>query len=289
MKRPIVFDYLNFQEYLTKIIEFTKLNNRKFSHRQFAKLCGFKSSGTLLGVLNHGRLLSEEKVKNLARGLKLSDPESIYFVKLSRLERAKNPIEAESIRKELDRERKFFELQKLTEAQSIYYSDWRIPMIREFISAGANTRPLIKARSVWKLEEDDLDLALGTLENLGFIYREAETFKTVKQLVASPLQMDAKELVDYHKSLLELSQRSLEVLPREQRDLRAGTMSIDSNRFEALRVEVNNFLRYIVDKYEGQTSVSDMTVQMNIQSIVLGLDVSGVQKQQKQKRPLGSQ
>jgi len=272
MKRPVIFEFDNFQVYLEKAVEFTKWSDKKFSHRQFAKVCGFKSSGTLLGVLNHQRALSEDKLRGLARGLGLNSSETKFFLKLSQLGKCKIEAEKLQIQKELEQERLFFRLVRFNEAQSQYFSDWRIPMIREFISSGANTRELIQARAIWSLESNFLEGALDTLLDLGFIARDGNTFKVESKLVASPLKMNSKELVAYHDELLDLSKKALMDLPQDKRDLRASTLNIDANRFEMLRGEVNKFLCYLVDKYESQATVTDMTVQVNVQSIVLGLD-----------------
>lgn len=97
MDRLNVFEYRSARRFLLDAVEHEKKVNPRFSIRKWAKEMGMQNHALLVFMLQGKRSLTLRQVPQLAKGLKLSTPERVYFQALVQLESARSEEEKELI------------------------------------------------------------------------------------------------------------------------------------------------------------------------------------------------
>ena len=79
MKRPVIFDYLDYRAFLKDMFCFRKWKDKHFSYRYFAGKSGFASPNYLKLVIDGDRNLTNGSIAKIAKGFKLKKQEREYF------------------------------------------------------------------------------------------------------------------------------------------------------------------------------------------------------------------
>ena len=173
MKKPSVYAYVNFRDYLKDWYAWMKKTRSGFSYRAFSKWAGLKSPNQLKLIIQGKRNLTaayQEKYMNI---LKLGIRERQYFLNLVRLEYAHNDNEKTKIYAEIST---FWKKpgQKIRADQYEYLSNWYYPVLREWVQSERfrEDAPWLARQLYEQITPSQIKRALKNLQVWGFLKRE---------------------------------------------------------------------------------------------------------------------
>lgn len=268
MKRPQIYDFLSYVDFIRSLIEYHKTSNSKFSHRQFATRIGLKSPSTLHSLLNGKSKIARKKALKFADALELRAQERTFFYHLVDLGLAKHPFERKEILDRLAKEKKFRERHPLLAAQIRYYTNWYYPMVREALhfSNPAKSPGDIRKRLVWPLEESQVHQALEDLQELGLVQKVQGQWRPTHELVHAPDRIGGELLFSYQETMIGLGAKALHQLKSRERDIRSSTFCMDRKDWERLRERLERFQFELIEEFESKAESKTLGVQLNLQA-----------------------
>lgn len=265
MEQPDLYNYKNYREFLDEYYSFIKAQKKKYSYRAFAEDLGFNASNFIHLIVKGKRNLSAEAVAKISESLKFDDNQRSYFKVIVDLEHEEDLAR----KKELEHQIEKLTGQTrvvITEEQHSFFKNWYIPILREVVSLKNFVSNLnwISKKLQPRVEEDDVKKGLIALEKLGMIQRVKNKWVQTAEHLATPMQVTSDQIHAYHKEMLGLSMRSLEI-PGEQRDVSAMTMSLSQKQFEWLKNKVIQFRYEIQRELEDADDDHTLVAQLNMQ------------------------
>jgi uncharacterized protein (TIGR02147 family) len=172
-----IFEYSDYRALLRDYFQEQKRAKRSFSHRYFAQLAGFSSSGFLAHVMEGKRNLTEESVRKLSKALGLRAKAAAYLENLVLCNQAKTIEEKTQRLRALEKMRRQSPAHRLDADQAaVYFREWYYPALRE-----------LAVHADWKgnygrlggmlyppLSADKTEKALRVLLDLGLVKREPD-------------------------------------------------------------------------------------------------------------------
>jgi uncharacterized protein (TIGR02147 family) len=244
----MIFDHLNYRDYLKEVLAERLRQNRQYSLRGFARNLGIQPS-LLSEVLGGRRKLSSESANLVAQQLGLSDQERDYFELMVQLERAKNPTLREStLRKIQQINPRKKDIHDLSVDYFQMISEWyhfAILRMTEIENFEWSVKSVARALGIHEVE---CSLALERLERLQLIQYEKKDGRPTKTkdnyLVRSPMPNDA--LRKYHQQML---QKTLEALstqtPKERFTGTEDVLLADDQMKEATEIFEDCFTKIL--------------------------------------------
>ena len=122
----------DYREFLKEYFREEKRVRKAFSHRYFARVAGFKSSGFLAHVMEGERNLSESSARKICKALGLKGAATAFFETLVQSNQAQDPAEKLKLWKTLETYRRHSPAQRLGADQvADYFKEWYHPALRE--------------------------------------------------------------------------------------------------------------------------------------------------------------
>lgn len=248
MKKIVIdlFDYHDYRLYLKDWFEQGRLN-QSFSLRDVAETCEL-SVGYLPMILSGQRNLSEKSFEKLQKVLKLNIEQASYFKALLNLSDASTTRDRLTAFEEI-RNIKSFQKKSTKELEVYkYLSSWLHVAIREmaFRRDFEMDATWIQSRLVQKVSLRDIENSLQFLIEQGFL----EKLKS-GQVTATQKQLDCYSgvyrlsLGQFHQQMFGLAAQSIDLTPRDQRNLLGHTFLIPENQIENLRSILDDTLKKI--------------------------------------------
>lgn len=270
-----IFEYSDYRLFLREYYEAARSKNKKFSFRFFSRLAGFKSSGSILKVMNGQTNLSVEAIDKLAVALKLNREEGEFFENLVRFNQAKTAQEREIYAKNLLKSQTYRKLKPLSIASFKYFSEWYYAAVRELVEL-----PDFKEEPQWIAEKlmgqisaVEAKSALHELQELGILSRSAGgRLRIVDQHITSGDEVSFAGAAGCHRQFLNLASDSIDLVPREKRDISAMTLGISVEMAAKVKTMVQEFRKQLVETVASDQS-TDMVYQLNMQFFPLTLEV----------------
>jgi uncharacterized protein (TIGR02147 family) len=242
-----LYDHLDYRAYLKEYYDSHKARNPSFSYGAFARIAGFKSKGLLHDIMTGRKSLSKESAFRLAVAMKLDEKAISYFQILVDFCQATSDKEKAFLFRKLMEAGPRTVVRKLREDGYEFYSQWYyhtlrelLPLIRfkgDYEALGRMLNPPITGKQAHKAV--DLLLELGLLEKTRTGFRPAERF-------LSSGEVDDLAIRDFHLQNLELAARSIDAVPREQRDMSCVVATFSKDGFERLKREIDAFRKRIL-------------------------------------------
>jgi uncharacterized protein (TIGR02147 family) len=265
--RVHIFDYLDYRAYLRDFYRDQKAQDRPFSYRAFARRAGIRSYNYLQLVMKGERDLSPTMATQFARGCGLEANESAYFCELVSFGQAKTTDERNRAYERLSQFRPFRAAHRLEPAQAAYHECWYIPAIRELV-----THPDFSDDPRWiasvlrpNISVSQAKNALQTLLDLGLIVRDdSGRFKQTDAVVTTGSGPLGHHIVNYHRTMMAQAAKSLDEVPREERDISSITLSVREDAILTLKQRIDAFRKELLELAEAYGPV-DRVIQLNIQ------------------------
>jgi uncharacterized protein (TIGR02147 family) len=265
--RVHIFDYLDYRAYLRDFYRDQKAQGHPFSYRAFARRAGIRSYNYLQLVMKGERDLSSTMATQFARGCGLEANESAYFCELVSFGQAKTTDERNRAYERLSQFRPFRAAHRLEPAQAAYHECWYIPAIRELV-----THPDFSDDPRWiasvlrpNISVSQAKNALQTLSDLGLIIRDdSGRFKQTDAVVTTGSGPLGHHIVNYHRTMMAQAAKSLDEVPRDERDISSITLSVREDAILTLKQRIDAFRKELLELAEAYGPV-DRVIQLNIQ------------------------
>jgi uncharacterized protein (TIGR02147 family) len=268
MALPVVYDYLDFREFLRDWFAAKKEANPNFSHRVFARRGGQKSPSLLHHVMEGKRNLTPSTTESFVTALDLSAPEASFFGLLVELGQARSDSERNTAWERIAATRRFREARKIEGAGFEYLSSWYYPAIRELAHRpdfvddaewiGRTLRPRISAAKARR--------AVEALLGMGLLVRTTEgQLRPAEASVVTPHEVAGLAVHNYHQGMLERAREAIDAFDPEERHLGGVTVAVPLSLVPRLKEEVAAFQERILHLCDTAPELKDRVYQFNLQ------------------------
>ncbi len=264
--RRQVFEYLDYRAFLADYYAHKKRHEYGFSYRVLARRAGCRSTNYPCLVIAGKRNLSRDMAMRFAEACELGGQAALYFIELVAFNQARTQREKEHCYGCLSRFKQFKRVHRITECQSIYFSEWYIPATRE-LTARADFDPdpkWVAAALEPNISVGQARTALKTLVRLGFLtHDETGTIRRTQRLVSSggPL---GHHLVNYHRAMLQRASVAIETISREEREIASLTLCVSEKRLQEIKQQIRSFRQQLLQTAE-EDDTPERVVQVNFQ------------------------
>jgi uncharacterized protein (TIGR02147 family) len=261
--RPIT-EYLDYRIYLRDFYEARKGESAIFSYRLMASRVKMDVS-YLAKVFSGQRHIPENKVEDFIKLCKLADRDAEFFRILVLFSRAKGDAEGRTLFEQLLR-LQGTDAKALTPDQYNYYSRWYFTAIRATIGLrkwapdamemGKSLDPEISP----ELVQTSLDL----LTRLGLVQTHGESLELCDKHITTGSDVTSFVVRSFQKEMISLATRSLDVHPKEVRDMSTVTLAMSRGAMDDIR-DLLSECRNAICRRVAEDSEADCVYQMNIQ------------------------
>lgn len=271
MKRPVIFDYLDYRAFLKEMFCFRKWKDKHFSYRYFAGKSGFASPNYLKLVIDGARNLTNGSIAKIAKGFKLKKQEREYFENLVFMNQARDHEERDRYYRKMMSAKGYGHIQKLEKASYEYFSKWYYPVIREVIQFGTrrHTPAQIAAMLEPGIKPKEAEKALKLLIELELIRKDADgCWEQCEKVVSTGPEVKSLLIANFHKEMMQLGAKSIDRFPASQRDISGVTISTKKENMDEIKKKIASFREEILE-LACSDSDDDQVVQINIQAFPL--------------------
>ncbi|MBN1578456.1 MAG: TIGR02147 family protein [Chitinispirillaceae bacterium] len=249
-KRPEIYDYFDYREYLNDTFSYFKALDSSYSHRKFLADAHIPGSTYLLRVLQNKRKLTLKYVANFSEAMKLSPMEANYFLLLVQFGNEKNIDKRDQLLKDLLKIRSAKKTYALQDKKLRYFEKWYYPVIRDLVAL-VNFNNNYKALGRMLVPPIKPEQAKGAVQFLlkhGFIKlrQDNQGYEPSEPVVSTPPRVNSTILSQFHKKNLELDIDAFENCRLSDRSISSVTMSISGETFEKIRIEIQEFRKRLI-------------------------------------------
>lgn len=264
-----IFDYLDYHDFLRDFYTLEKAADSLFSYRVFAAAVHIDAS-LLVKILQGKRHLSPEGIEQLISFFRFKAAKSEYFRELVAYGKA---------HREVDLKRHFEKLQKMRpaakrqidEAKYRYFQLWYFPMVRSALDVfeyhGDEDAEKLGSLCIPKLTATQVIHAITNLENLGLVQKDSNgRMIPVEAHLSTGDRWQSAAVQDYQRQMIEHAKNSIDIIPREKRDISTLTLALDSSQLERIQAILAEARTSIVRQVGAMPSNEcDAVYQLNIQ------------------------
>jgi uncharacterized protein (TIGR02147 family) len=264
---PNIFEYENYRTFLNDAYQSMKSQDKKFSFRFFARICGFTSHSFLRMIMQGKSKLSPDSVDKIAKAFKFNQEQSLFFKNLVYLNQATNSEERQVYAKEILRSQTYRKIHPLRESQYEYFNLWYNTAIRELVGLpGFQEDPKwIAKHLIPRIKAEEAKKSLEDLLKLGLLKRNDEgKLVQADAVVSTPAEVSSAYVANWHREYLKKAAESIDTVSREKRDISAVTLGFSKKNVKIIKEMIANFRKEIVN-IALQESERDALYQLNIQ------------------------
>lgn len=268
IKKPIIFEYDNYRQFLRDLYAYLKAEKDFFSYRYFSKAAGFRSPNFLKLVIDGVRNLTGDSVEKFAAALKLNKKEVEFFRELVGLNQATTVAEKKRFAEQLFKFEAYKKLHPLQKEQHEYYARWYMVPIRELVALpgfcedpkwiAQHLRPQISPAEAAK--------ALVDLERLGLLKRDAAgKLVQSESIVSTGDEVASAAVAQFLKLTTLMGAEATDLFPANERDVSSVTVTLSEKNFAHVKSLVQKFrkeLLAIADRDAGPEAVYQINFQL---------------------------
>lgn len=261
---PLIQEFHDYREYLTRFYHHKKSLRAGFSFRQFAALCGLKSPNYLQLVMKGERNLSEEAAHEVASAMKLNASEKAYFLALVRHENAKTDEEVSICKRQgLSALKKLVTKQFQTSSDTLL-EKWHHLVVRELVLL-ADFEPspeyvVKKLRKTLTLKEAQESLDLLTKSGMIKLGPRGWMLDEVSIDTGDDLFLQAK-VQNYHRDVLKFWVQNITTMKPSHQELGLINIPIDSAKIPELKKRMRQFQDEVIGWLQSEQN-PDSIVQL---------------------------
>jgi uncharacterized protein (TIGR02147 family) len=261
-----ILSYNDYREFLKKLYEQRKEENKKYSYRKLAEDLGFNASNYIHLVIQRKRNLSEDAIGKIKKAIAWTAKEKNFFENLVLFNQATQKEDKIKYKGELD---KIITSQRqmLNPDHEAYFSNWYIPVLREIVSLKNFVSNLnwISKKLKPIVSEDKVREAFTILERLKMIHKDSKNIwvQSVEHLT-TPSEITSHMVYNFQKEMLNLSIQALEI-PAQQRDITSMTIGLSQEQYNRIKEKLATFRDEIQQELQETDSDETMVAQLNLQ------------------------
>ncbi len=245
-----IAEYQNYREVVQDFYDENKRRG-KLTWRGFAEKAGFTSSGYLKLVCQGKANLSVAGIAQVAKAMKLTSSETLYFHELVNFDQSKTAAAKEKSLKNLDKLSKNCKTRVLRDDSLDYFASWHNAVIRELApQAPANSKPSNIGRQVLpEISATEVTKALKFLTATGMLtqHEDGSYSQTDKVLSSGNKDVSSVALRNFHKQLGRLAIDALDKVPVEKRNSSDLVIGITTEQYSKIVNKIAEFRREILD------------------------------------------
>ena len=262
-----VYEYDNFREFLRDFCVAAKAADKKYSFRYFSRVAGFVSPSHIKRIIAGERNLSIKGIEKLAKALKLGNDEFFFFKNLVLFNQSETSEEKQGFAREILRSRNYRKIHPLSKMQFNYFSRWYLVPIRELVALAefkedpewiAKTiKPAITTQEATQGLKDLIEAGLLVRDPLGKLIQANSN-------VTFPDTITASFYIRYHKEMLSKAADSIDLVPRERRDISNVTFGLSLQAMEKIKEMIKKFREDVLEEAAKDQSANSV-YQLNLQ------------------------
>lgn len=245
----MIWDCLDYREWLKALYNQAKQRNPHFSYRLIAKKAGFSSAGYFTKILHGKANISLEMSRGLAEAFKLKKYEIEYFEVLVQFNQAKTPELKKTYFGKLRALRKS-KLKTIESSQYEYFLEWYYPAIREilgFYRFKGNyeelARCLVPAISVKEAKK-----AVEILVSLGYVVKTAQgLYQRTDAALSTGDNWQSQAITQYQFGILNLAKHAYDIWPKDQRECSTLTLTLSETAFQKCKDKLAQYRREMLE------------------------------------------
>lgn len=278
IQKPMVYDYMNFRDFISDSFKYLKSQNSKLSESAFIQRAGYgaNSRGYLKLIRSGKRNISHKGIHGFSNALKLSHEEFSYFESLVLFNQATEEQERELHFEKLKRSIKGRESNAylLLQSQYNYLSRWYLVAIRELVALSdfREDSSWIASKLRKEVTKNEVTQAISDLINLGFLYRDKDTSKLYQSdsiITFKDNFQNFQATTTIQKQLLEKAAKRIDEDAYEDRSASAVNLTCSKEDFTEIRSEIAEFRKNILKKFGTKSKDISSLVSLSIQLIHL--------------------
>jgi uncharacterized protein (TIGR02147 family) len=269
-----LFEYFDYQEFLRDFYEWKKRSNPYFSYRYLGSHLHL-DPGFLLKVMQGKLHLAQRSIPRICSFFKYSERESRYFEMLVRYNKAKTPSEIKLYFEQLTALRES-RARPVEESQYAFYQKWyhsaihALLSIYEFKGHFKKLAMLLTPSITTQQTQESIRLLL----KLGMVKRgEDGIYRPTDAFLTTGEKWQSAAIRDFQKETINLSAQSLDLHPKEIRDISTITVALSLNDLPEIREHIRQ-LRQSILTLDNENS-PDLVYQVNIQVIPVTRSIGG--------------
>lgn len=269
MKKPVVYEYIDYRLFLNDLFIFTKEKHTTFSYRFFARRAGFSSPNFLKLVSTGQRNLTNESAGKIAKGFNLKKQERDFFENLVFMNQACTHEEKDHYYQKMVASKGHSNVCTLDKDAYEYLSKWYYPVIRETIILGPRnlTASQIANLLIPRITPAQAEKGLDLLTRLGLINKDEEGLwqQTSKALATCP-EVHSINAANFHKEMIRLATESIDRFPAHERDITGLTISFKADTMPELKRKIASFRKELLNLSCETEKDADQVIQLNFQA-----------------------
>ncbi|MDO5575595.1 MAG: TIGR02147 family protein [Fibrobacter sp.] len=263
-----IFKYYDYQKFLRDFYEEKKQENPNISFRYLGNRMNL-DPGFLLKVIQGKHHLAKRSIAQICTFFKFSELESQYFEILVSYGKAKTNSDIKLYFEQLMALREP-ESKQIEEAQYAFYQKWyhsaihALLSIYEFKGSYKKLSTLLSPSITTQQAKESIQL----LVNTGMIKRgEDGVYRPTDHFITTGQRWTSAAIHNFQKETIALSAESLDLHPKELRDISTVTVTISSKDLPEIRERIKQLRQSILSLYnENNGNTPDTVYQINIQA-----------------------
>lgn len=273
---PDVWEYRDARAFVRDRSAWKRAHERGFSYRKLAWLADLASPGYVQAFVAGRRNLRPETAQRLGGALGLDAAGAAFFAQLVAWNQAPDGVAREAAWQALTTAAARRGRGQLSGARLRYLMHAYIPVVHAMASlAGFRPDPAwIAPRTVPPIRPDEARHALAVLQELGLLEIGADgAFQLHEPVLETEPGARSRWMREYHRAMLRLSERSLDLLDHDDRRTVGFTVTVPRERLPELLALSETMLRELFDRVlawqEDLDDVAGDVVQCSLQAFRL--------------------
>lgn len=279
---PEIWGYRDARAFVRDRCAWKRAHERGFSYRKLAWLADLASPGYIQAFAAGRRNLRPETARRVGQALGLDADESEFFVYLTTWTQAPDGPEREAAWQALTAAAVRRGRGRLSGARLRYLMHPHIPVVHAMASlTGFRPDPAwIAPRTVPPIRIDEARHALAVLRELGVLVFDDDGGWSLREPVLETAPgAQSQWMREYHRAMLRLSERALDLLDREDRRTVGFTVTVPRDRLPELLAASEAMMRELFDRIlawqEDLDDVDGDVVQCSLQAFRLSRTAEG--------------
>lgn len=264
---PDIFQYVDYRAYLKDYFEESKAKSKVFSHMNFARKAGIKSSGFILHVMKGERNLTRPVLLKVARAIKLNKRETEYFEDLVCFDQAKNQTDKNYYFERIAQTRKSINIKTLDDRQYEFYSAWYHSVLRELITLIKDNRDkkLLSKLLVPSITLRQVQKSLKLQEELRIIKKDKKgRYSQTQSFIAGGGPVRNMAVVNFQRDMLKLALETWERFKNKEISMSTVTMCMSEELVETIRKEIQKFKERILEIVGNEKKKPERVFNLNL-------------------------
>lgn len=261
-----VFNYFDFRRCLDEFYRYRKAINHRFSHRDFARKAGYKSSALLVQLIKGNLKPTDKMMPGLMKALELGELEAEYFGYMVRFTLA-DSAEAKQLWFEKMTPLLPSQVRIVALEQKRYYERWHNVAVREALSILDVSDDFSELAEFIQppISEGEAKESVELLRNLGLIRTDgAGYWRATDAILDSTPDLGTFLIWDFQENMIDKGKSALRRYSKDKRNVASFTFSLSEEGHKRLSIKIDSFFKEVfnlVRSDEGMNRVCQLNVQ----------------------------